>query len=97
MILGISKIALRFWDRHVFMWQSVQVSNVFNTLTLKQTFWKTETFFKKLEYYFLVEITKIENTSFPFKTALSAAMLWQIEWRLENGPITKSGVMTVTI
>ena len=43
------------------MGQSVKVSNVFNTLTLKQ------------EYSFLVEATKIENTSFPFKTALSEA------------------------
>ena len=49
----------------------MKVSNVFNTLTLKQTFWKTKTFFKKLEYRFLVETTEIENTSFPFKTALS--------------------------
>ena len=30
-----------------------------------------KTFFKKLEYRFLVETTKIENTSFPFETALS--------------------------
>ena len=30
-----------------------------------------KTFFKKLEYRFLVETTKIENTSFPFKTAPS--------------------------
>ena len=30
-------------------------------------------FLKKLEYRFLVETTKIENTSFPFKTALSEA------------------------
>ena len=29
--------------------------------------------FKKLEYRFLVETTKIENTSFPFITALSEA------------------------
>ena len=29
-----------------------------------------KTFFKKLEYRFAVETTKIENTSFPFKTAL---------------------------
>ena len=50
----------------------MKVSNVFNTLTLKQTFWKTKAFFKKLEYRFLVEATKIENT-FPFKTALSEA------------------------
>ena len=44
-----------------------------NSLTLKQIFWKTKTFFRKLEYRFLVETTKIENTSFPFKTALSEA------------------------
>ena len=30
-----------------------------------------KTFFKNLEYRVLVETTKIENTSFPFKTALS--------------------------
>ena len=51
----------------------MKVSNVFNTLTLKQIFWKTKTFFKKLEYRFLVEATKIENTSFPFKAALLEA------------------------
>ena len=49
----------------------MKVSNVFNTLTLKQTFWKMKTFFKKLEYRFLVENTEIENTLFLFKTALS--------------------------
>ena len=51
----------------------MKFSHVFNTLTLKQVFWKTETFFKKLEYRILVEATKIENTSFPFKTSLLEA------------------------
>ena len=69
-VLEIFKIVLRLRDRHVFRWQSVKVSNVFNTWTLKQIFWKTKTFFKKLEYRFLVEATKIENTSCPFKTAV---------------------------
>ena len=46
---------------------------LFNTLTLKQILWKKKTFFKKLEYSFLVETTNIENTSFPFKTALREA------------------------
>ena len=32
-----------------------------------------KTFFKKLEYRFLLETIKIENTSVPFKTALSEA------------------------
>ena len=36
-----------------------------------QIFWKTKIFFKKLEYRFLAETNKVENTSFPFKTALS--------------------------
>ena len=53
------------------MWQSVKVSNVFNTLTLKRIFWKTKTFFETLEYRFLVEATEIEKTSLPLKTALS--------------------------
>ena len=32
-----------------------------------------KTFFKKLEYRFLVESTKIENELFPFKTVTSEA------------------------
>ena len=40
-------------------------------MSLKQIFWKTKNFFKKLEYCFLVESTKIENASFPYKTAIS--------------------------
>ena len=72
-VLGIFKIALSFRDWYVFMWQSVEILNVFNALTLIQIFWKTETFFKKLENHFLVETTKIENTSFLFKTTSSEA------------------------
>ena len=45
----------------------------FQYLTLKQIFWKTKPFFKKLEYRFLVETIKIENTSFLFKSAPSEA------------------------
>ena len=75
----------------------MKVSNVFNTLTLKQISWKTKTFFKKLEYRFLVETTKIENISFTLKTDLSEANVKnRIEWRLQNEPFTKSGVLPVT-
>ena len=55
------------------MWQSVEIFNVFNTVTLKQIFWKTKAIIKKLEHCFLVESTKIENASFPYKTAMSEA------------------------
>ena len=55
------------------MRQSVETLDVFNTLTLKHIFWKTKTFFKKLEDYFSVESTKIENTLFRYKTVISEA------------------------
>ena len=51
------------------MLQSVDVLNVLYTLTLNQT----KIFFKKLEYCFLVESTKIENVSFRYKTVISEA------------------------
>ena len=43
----------------------MEILNVFNTLTLKQIFWKTQTFFKKLKYCFLAESTKIEIATIP--------------------------------
>ena len=71
MLLGIFKLTLCFRDRHDFMWQLLKILNVFNTITLKKIFLKTKTFFKKLEDWFLVESTKIENAMFPNKIALS--------------------------
>ena len=71
MLLGIFEVALRLRARHDFMWQSLEILNVFNTLTFKQIFWETETL--KLEYSFLVESTKIENATFPYKANLSEA------------------------
>ena len=55
------------------MWESLAILNVFNTLTLRQVFWKTKIFFKKLGYRFLVESTKIENASFGYKAVLLEA------------------------
>ena len=73
MVLGIFKISLRLRDRPVFKGQSVKILNVCNTLTLKQIFWVTKIFFKKLEHSFLVEGTKIENALLPYKTTISEA------------------------
>ena len=84
-------------DWHVFMSQSVEILNVSNTLTLKQIFWKTNFFSQKLEYSFLVESTKIENASFPYKTAMSEANVKTnriVQRRVQIGPITKSGLTT---
>ena len=40
---------------------------------LIEIFWKTKTFFKKLEYCFSVESTTIENVFFSYKTVISKA------------------------
>ena len=98
MVLEIFKIALHFRDPHIFMWQSKEILNVFNTLILKQNFWKTKTFFKKVEYQFLVESTKIKNKMHRCHSKLPCQkqMLRQIEWWVRNGPITKNGVLPVT-
>ena len=85
MILGI----LRDW--HIFTWQSLDISNVFNNVTLKQIFWKAKTFFKELEYRFLVEITKIENAMFLHKTAFSEANI-----KTNRMGSTKNRVLPVT-
>ena len=55
------------------MWRSVEIFNVFNTLTLKHIFSKKKILYDKLEYRFLVESTKIENASFSYKTAIPEA------------------------
>ena len=55
------------------MYQSLEILNIFNTVTLKQIFWKTQALFKKLEYRFQVERTKIDNATFPYKTTQSEA------------------------
>ena len=52
-------------------------------------------FFKKLEYRFSVEITKIENATLPYKTALSEANV-ETKVGVQNEPITKNGVFPVT-
>ena len=67
----------------------MEILNVFNTL--KQIFWKTKAFFEKLEYFYLVESTKIENTSFSYKTTISEANVKKNRMETKNGSITKTG------
>ena len=67
------------------MRQLPEILNVFNTLTLKPVVLKTKTFFKKLEYLFLVASTRIQNATFPYKPALSEAnvktnRMWSTKW-----------------
>ena len=45
----------------------------FQYFNFETDFLENENFFQKLEYRFLVERTKIEKASFPYKTATSEA------------------------
>ena len=72
------------------MWQSLETLNVLITLPLKQVFKKkNKIFFKKLEYCFLVERTQYFYTKLPCQKPV----LRQIERVVQNGPITKNGVL----
>ena len=96
MVLGIFEIALRLRYRHVFMWHSLEILNVFNTSTLKQIFWKTQTLFEKLECGFLAEITWMKTQNFHTNLHCQMPMLRHIEWGVQNEPITKNRVLPLT-
>ena len=96
MVLGIFEIALRLRYRHVFMWHSLEILNVFNTSTLKQIFWKTQTLFEKLECGFLAEITWMKTQHFHTNLLCQMPMLRHIEWGVQNEPITKNRVLPLT-
>ena len=55
-----------------------------------------KTFLKNLEHCFLIESTKIETVSFPYKIALSEATVKIIEWGVQSGLATKNGILSVT-
>ena len=54
-----------------------------------------ETDFLENENVFQVESTKIENALFLYNTAIWETNARQIEWWVQNGPITKNGVLPV--
>ena len=95
-VLSISKIVLRLTDRHIFIWLSLKILSVFNTLTLKQFFGKTETTFKKLENCFSVKSSAIENATFPCKTALSKANVEKNKMWLTKRTYHKERSLTLT-
>ena len=78
------------------MWQSLEILNDFHTFNFELHFLKNANFFKKLECCFLVESTKIDNTTFPYKTALSEAIVKTNRMGVQNWLITKTRVLPVT-
>ena len=77
MVLGIFKIALHLRDPHAFIRQSLEILNVFNTLTLTP---KTKTFFKKTGVPFLDKVLRLKTHHFHSKLPYRKLMLRLIEW-----------------
>ena len=57
-------------------------------------FLKNENLFQKMEYLFQLKVLRLKAQYFHAKLP---AMLRQIEWKVQNRPITKNGVLPVTI
>ena len=74
------------------MQQSMKIWNVFNTLTLKQIF----CFSKNWSTVFWLKVLRLKTHHFHIKLPYQKPILRQIEWWLQNGPITKNGVFPVT-
>ena len=68
----------------------------FKDFHCETNFLENENLYQKLEYRFLLESTKIEMQYFYTKLPFQKPMLRQIEWEVQNGTITKNGVLQVT-
>ena len=66
------------------MWQSVKILNAFNTLTLKQIFWKLKNFFQKLEYRFLFEALRLKRHHFHTKYDVKTNKMVSTKWTYQK-------------
>ena len=69
---------------------------MFSLLYFEISFLKNEKHFKKTGKIFLVESTTMENTTFSYKTTLPIANVKTNRMGSTNGPITTSGVLSLT-
>ena len=65
--------------------------------TLKQIFsGKQKPFSKSWSTVFYLKALRLKMHHFHTKLPYQKPTIWQIEWRVQNGPITKCGVLPVT-
>ena len=69
----------------------------FQYLNFETNFLESENLFKKTALqFFELKPLRLKIHHFHSKLFCQKPMLRQIEWRLQNGPITESGVLPVT-
>ena len=81
--LAIFKTALLLRHLHVFMRQALRILNIFNTLNLKNFFWKERT-------AFYLKVLRFETPHFDIKPPFENLTLRQ------NWPITNNGISPIT-
>ena len=96
MVLGIFKMAFCLRVPQIFMWQSLQILNIFNASILKQVFWKTKTFLKILITVFQLKLLLLKAQYFHTKLPYRKLRLRQMEWGLKIGLIAKNAVLPLT-
>ena len=57
---------------------------------------KRKVFCKELKYWILVQITTIGTATFPKNHPCLKPILRQIVWGIQNGPVTKNEVFSLT-
>ena len=75
-------LTIRLRDQHVFMQQSQKILNVSNIF--ETNFLKIKNHFQEAGVFFLVKSTRLPRQK---------PVLRQMEWGVQNGPITKNGVL----
>ena len=71
------------------MWQSRKILNVSNTSTLNQILLKLKSFSKSWSNVFQLKVLRLK-TYFDRKLPCQNPVLRQLEWGMQNGPITKN-------
>ena len=71
----------------------MEILNAFNAFTLK----KAKSFSKNLSTVFLLKVLALKTQYFHAKLPCQKPMLRQIEWGVQDGPITLNGDFPVTI
>ena len=97
MLPGILKIAICLRDQHFFIWQSMESLNVFNILTFQ--YWnrfsaKRQPFWKNWSTVFYLKALRLKTHHFHTKLSYQKPKLRQIEWWVQNGPVTLNGVLS---
>ena len=78
------------------MWKSLGFSERFQYLNFEKGFWKSKTYLKNWSTVFYFKVLQMKEQHFHAKLLYQKPMLRQIECGIQNGSITKNGLLPLT-